>query len=220
MAFLAIIQRDLQLTLKQGTDVVTVLLFYIIVIALFPLGISPDPQVLSQLAGCIVWIGALLSAMLSFDRLFQSDYDDGCLELFILSPVAMELVVLAKCVVHWLTTGLPILIISPVLGLILNMHSDAYISLLLSMILGTPTLSLIGALGASLILGARRAGTLISLLILPLTVPILIFGINAVEQAANGGDNESHLMILGAFLLISTALCPWATASALRQSVD
>jgi heme exporter protein B len=191
-----------------------------VVVALFPLGVGPEPGILERISGGVVWIGALLAAMLSLDRLFQADHEDGSLDLLVLTPWPLEFLVLAKCLAHWLVTGLPIMLVSPLLGLLLHMNTDAYLSLLAAMALGTPVLSLIGAVGASLVLGARRAGVLVSLLILPLTVPVLIFGVAAVEAAAIGQSPQPHLMLLGALLLASIPLCPLATAAALRQAVS
>jgi len=218
-AFATIVRRELRLALRQGSDASIALMFYVVVVALFPLGVGPEPGVLERISGGVVWIGALLAAMLSLDRLFQSDYEDGALELMVLAPMPLGFLVLAKCLAHWLITGLPIMLISPLLGLLLHMQADAYWSLLAGMALGTPVLSLVGAVGAALVLGARRGGVLVSLLVLPLTVPILIFGVAAVEAAAIGQSPQPHLTLLGALLLAALPLCPWATAAALRQSV-
>jgi heme exporter protein B len=216
--FLAIIRRELKLALRQGGDAFIALMFFVIVVALFPLGVGPEPGVLERISGGVVWIGALLAAMLSLDRLFQSDHEDGSLELLILAPWPLEFLVLAKCLAHWLITGLPIIVISPLLGLLLHMRPEAYFTLLAAMALGTPVLSLIGAIGAALVLGARRGGVLVSLLVLPLTIPVLIFGVAAVEAAAIGQSPQPHLMLLGALLLAAIPLCPWAATAALRQS--
>jgi heme exporter protein B len=218
--FLAIIRRELKLAIRQGADASIALMFFVVVVALFPLGVGPEPGILERISGGVVWIGALLAAMLSLDRLFQADHEDGSLDLLVLTPWPLEFLVLAKCLAHWLVTGLPIMLVSPLLGLLLHMNTDAYLSLLAAMALGTPVLSLIGAVGASLVLGARRAGVLVSLLILPLTVPVLIFGVAAVEAAAIGQSPQPYLMLLGALLLASIPLCPLATAAALRQAVS
>ncbi|MBT5263631.1 MAG: heme exporter protein CcmB [Rhodospirillaceae bacterium] len=217
-AFWALVGRDLRLALRQGADAVMVLMFFVIVVTLFPLGVGPEPGVLERISSGIVWVAALLAAMLSLDRLFQADYDDGSLDLIVMTPAPLELVVLAKCLAHWLTTGLPILIVSPLLGVLMNMRPDAYLVLLAGMALGTPVLSLVGAVGAALVLGSRRAGVLVALLVLPLTIPILIFGVGAVEAAVGGYGARPHLLLLGAVLLFALPLCPWATAAALRQS--
>ena len=216
---MAIIRRDLSLVMRQGSDAFVVLIFFIVTVTLFPLGVSPDPLILQNLASGIVWVGALLAAMLSLDRLFQTDYDDGSLELLVLSPYPLEIVVLCKCFVHWLTTGLPIMVISPVLALMLNIKTGAFLYLIISMALGTPIISLLGAVGAALVLGSRRSGVLIALLIIPLTIPILLFGVGAIQAATAGYSASSPLMFLGAFLLFSIALCPWVIASSLRQVV-
>ena len=217
---MAIIRRDLSLVMRQGSDAFVVLIFFIVTVTLFPLGVSPDPLILQNLASGIVWVGALLAAMLSLDRLFQTDYDDGSLELLVLSPYPLEIVVLCKCFVHWLTTGLPIMVISPVLALMLNIKTGAFLYLITSMALGTPIISLLGAVGAALVLGSRRSGVLIALLIIPLTIPILLFGVGAIQAATEGYGASSPLMFLGALLLFSIALCPWVIASSLRQVVS
>ena len=217
---MAIIRRDLSLVMRQGSDAFVVLIFFIVTVTLFPLGVSPDPLILQNLASGIVWVGALLAAMLSLDRLFQTDYDDGSLELLVLSPYPLEIVVLCKCFVHWLTTGLPIMVISPVLALMLNIKTGAFLYLITSMALGTPIISLLGAVGAALVLGSRRSGVLIALLIIPLTIPILLFGVGAIQVATEGYSASSPLMFLGAFLLFSIALCPWVIASGFRQVVS
>ena len=217
---MAIIRRDLSLVMRQGSDAFVVLIFFIVTVTLFPLGVSPDPLILQNLASGIVWVGALLAAMLSLDRLFQTDYDDGSLELLVLSPYPLQIVVLCKCFVHWLTTGLPIMMISPVLALMLNIKTGAFLYLITSMALGTPIISLLGAVGAALVLGSRRSGVLIALLIIPLTIPILLFGVGAIQAAAEGYSASSPLMFLGALLLFSIALCPWVIASSLRQVVS
>ena len=216
---MAIIRRDLSLVMRQGSDAFLVLIFFIVTVTLFPLGVSPDPLILQNLASGIVWVGSLIEAMLSLDRLFQTDYDDGSLELLVRSPYPLEIVVLCKCFVHWLTTGLPIMVISPVLALMLNIKTGAFLYLITSMALGTPIISLLGAVGAALVLGSRRSGVLIALLIIPLTIPILLFGVGAIQAATEGYSASSPLMFLGAFLLFSIALCPWVIASSLRQVV-
>ena len=215
-AFLALVRRDLSLALRQGSDAAMVLMFFIIVVTLFPLAVGPEPGVLERISSGIVWVAALLAAMLSLDRMYQADYDDGSLELMLLAPVPLEVLVLAKCLAHWLTTGLPMLLIAPLLGVFMNMQTDAFPVLLASM--GTPVLSLLGGVGAALVLGARRAGTLVALLVLPLTIPLLIFGVSAVEAAVTGQSAKAQLLILGAMLLACLPLAPWATAAALRQS--
>jgi heme exporter protein B len=193
------------------------LMFFVIVVTLFPLGVGPEPDMLERISSGIIWVAALLAAMLSFDRIFQADYDNGSLELIVLTPVPLEVLVLAKCLAHWLTTGLPIMLIAPLLAIFMNMQVEAFPVLLASMALGTPVLSLLGGVGAALVLGARRAGTLVALLILPLTIPLLIFGVSAVEAAVTGQSAKAQLLVLGAMLMASLPLAPWATAAALRQ---
>ena len=215
--FLALVQRDLILVYRSANDAWVVLFFFVIAVTLFPLGIGPDPGVLQQLSGGIIWIGALLSAMLSLDRVFQSDFDDGSLDQMILTSYPLELFVLGKCFVHWLTTGFPILLISPVLATMLNMNLDSYSTLLITMLLGTPTISLMGGVGAALVLGSRLSGVLISLIILPLIIPILIFSVAAINASGEGMEISSAVKLLGALLIISSVFCPWATAATLRH---
>jgi heme exporter protein B len=216
--FLVLVRRDLSLALRQGSDAAMALMFFVIVVTLFPLAVGPEPGVLERISSGIVWVAALLAAMLSLDRMFQTDYDDGSLELLLLTPVPLEVLVLAKCLAHWLTTGLPMLLIAPLLGVFMNMQTEAFPVLLASMALGTPVLSLLGGVGAALVLGARRAGTLVALLVLPLTIPLLIFGVSAVEAAVTGQSAKAQLLILGAMLMACLPLAPWATAAALRQA--
>ena len=215
--FFTLVRRDLLLVYRRANDAWLVLIFFVIAVTLFPLGIGPDPKVLQQLSGGIIWICALLSAMLSLDRVFQSDFDDGSLDQMILTSYPLELLVFGKCLVHWLTTGFPILLISPLLAAMLNMTIDSYPILLITMLLGTPTISLIGVVGAALVLGSRRSGVLISLIILPLVVPVLIFSVAAVGLESRVEDISSALRLLGAILVISSVFCPWAAAATLRN---
>ena len=215
--FLALVQRDLILVYRSANDAWVVLFFFVIAVTLFPLGIGPDPSVLQQFSGGIIWICALLSAMLSLDGVFQSDFDDGSLDQMILTSYPLELLVLSKCFVHWLTTGFPILLISPVLATMLNMNLDSYSTLLITMLLGTPTISLMGGVGAALVLGSRLSGVLISLIILPLIIPILIFSVAAINASGEGMEISSAVKLLGALLIISSVFCPWATAATLRH---
>ena len=215
--FLALVQRDLILVYRSANDAWVVLFFFVIAVTLFPLGIGPDPSVLQQFSGGIIWICALLSAMLSLDGVFQSDFDDGSLDQMILTSYPLELLVLGKCLVHWLTTGFPILLISPVLATMLNMNLDSYTTLLITMLLGTPTISLMGGVGAALVLGSRLSGVLISLIILPLIIPILIFSVAAINASVEGMEISSAVKLLGACLIISSVFCPWATAATLRH---
>ena len=216
--FVVLLRRDLSLALRQGSDAAIALMFFVIVVTLFPLGVGPEPDVLERISSGIIWVAALLAAMLSLDRIFQTDYDNGSLELILLTPVPLEVLVLAKCLAHWLTTGLPMILIAPLLAIFMNMQLEAFPVLLASMALGTPVLSLLGGVGAALVLGARRAGTLVTLLIVPLTIPLLIFGVSAIEAAATGHSAKAHLLILGAIFMASLPLAPWATAAALRHA--
>lgn len=220
MRLLEIIRRDLRLALRQGSDSVMVVTFFVLTVVLFPFGIGPEANILERTSAGVLWVTALLASMLSLDRLFQADYEDGSLELLALTPTALELMVLGKVTAHWLTTGLPLMVAAPVLAVLLHMNADGFVTLLLTMLLGTPTLSLIGAMGAALVLGARRGGVLLSLLVLPLYVPVLIFGVGAIDAAVQGLPSQSHLLILGGQLLAALALTPWAAAAALRQALE
>lgn len=218
--FFAILQRDLRLALRQGADSVMVVAFFIVTTTLFPFGVGPEANILARIASGVIWVSALLAAMLSLERVFQTDYEDGTLELLTLSPVSLELVVLGKALAHWLTTGLPLIIAAPLMAVMLNMDPAGFGVLMIAMLLGTPALSLIGAIGAALILGARRGGVLVSLLVLPLYIPILIFGAGAVEAALLGVSAAAQLQIMGAILLLALAATPFATAHALRQAME
>lgn len=218
--FSAVVGRELRLALRQGSDTMMVLVFFVLAVILFPFGVGPAPETLARIAPGILWVTALLAAMLSLERLFASDYEDGSLEWLALAPLPLEITVLAKCLAHWLTTGLPLVLVAPLLGLLLNLDPSAYLTLVLAMALGTPALTLIGAIGAALTLGARRGGVLLSLLVLPLYIPVLIFGVGAVDAAIFGLDAEPRLLILGALSLFALALAPFAAAGALRQAVE
>lgn len=215
----AVFKRELRLALRQGTDSAMVVAFFVIAVVLFPLGIGPEPNTLAKIGPGVVWVAALMAAMLSMERLFQADYEDGSLELLTLAPAPLEITVLAKIAVHWLTTGLPLIVVSPLLALMMNVPPDGWAVLIASLALGTPVLSLLGAVGAALVLGARRGGVLLSLLILPLAVPVLIFGAGAVDAALTGGNAKVNLLLEGAMLLGCLALCPWAAAAAVREAV-
>jgi len=215
-----VILRDLRLALRQGSDSLMVVGFFVLTVTLFPFGLGPESNLLERTAAGILWVTALLASMLSLDRLFQGDYEDGSLELLTLTPTALEILVIGKIAAHWLTTALPMLLAAPVLALLLHLHEDAFLALMLTLLLGTPTLSLIGAMGAALVLGARRGGVLLSLLILPLYVPVLIFSVGAVDAAAQGLPVHGHLLILGGLLLAALPLAPLATVAALRQAVE
>jgi heme exporter protein B len=212
--------RDLRLAFRQGVDAFMAVTFFIIAGALFPLGVGPEPGVLARIAGGVIWVNALLAVLLSLDRLFQQDYEDGSLDLLVLSPAPLEVTVIAKTTAHWLTTGLPLIAASPLLAVLLNLPAAAFPVLLAAMAIGTPSLSLIGAVGAALSLGARRGGVLMSLLVLPLYIPIVIFGVAAVDAAAMGLSARPHLLLLGAILAAALPLAPWAAAAALRQAAE
>lgn len=218
--FGAVVGRELRLALRHGSDTMMVLVFFVLAVVLFPFGVGPAPETLARIAPGILWVTALLAAMLSLERLFAGDYEDGSLEWLALAPLPLELTVLAKCLAHWLTTGLPLVIVAPLLGLLLNLDPSGYLTLVLAMALGTPALTLIGAIGAALTLGARRGGVLLSLLVLPLYIPVLIFGAGAVDAAIFDLDAGPRLLILGALSLFSLALAPFAAAGALRQAVE
>jgi heme exporter protein B len=219
-AFVAMIRRDLRLALRQGSDSLMVVSFFVVAVLLFPFGIGPEASLLERVAPGILFVMALLAALLSLDRLFQADYEDGSLELILLAPLPPGLVVLAKVIAHWLTTGLPLIAAAPVLGLLLNLPGEGFLPLIAALALVTPSLSLIGAVGAGLVLGARRGGVLLSLLVLPLYIPALIFGVGAVDAALQGLAAGPHLMILGALLIMAALLCPIAAAAALRQAIE
>lgn len=217
-AFLDLVGRDLRLALRQIADVTLALAFFLIAAALFPLGVGPEPQTLARIAPGVVWVLALLAVLLSLDRLFQQDYEDGSLDLLLLAPAPIWLLVLAKVLAHWITTGLPVLILAPVIAVMLNMPPEGMVALLASLAIGTPVMNLIGAVGAALILGARRAGVLLAVLVLPLYVPVLIFGVSAVDAAVFGFPMRPHLLILGAMLAGALPLAAWAASAALRQA--
>ena len=217
---LDILRRDLRLAMRQGVDSLMAVVFFVLAVVLFPFGVGPEANILARIAAGVIWVAALLASMLSLERLFQTDYEDGSLELLALSPVALELVVLAKVAAHWLTTGVPLMVAAPVLAVLLDMNTAGFAVLIAALGLGTPAMSLIGSVGAALILGARRGGVLLSLLVLPLYIPVLIFGVAAVDAAIGGFPAQPHLMILGGLLIGAVALCPWASAAALRQALE
>jgi len=219
-AFRAVLERDLLIALRRRADVLTTFFFFVIVVSLFPLGIGPEPETLREIAPGIVWVSALLAAMLSLARMFSGDFADGTLEQLVLTPQPLTLLVLAKVAAHWLSTGLPLVLIGPLLGLQFDLPGDALWVLVISLLIGTPALSIIGAVGAALTLGVRGGGALTSLLVLPLYVPVLIFGAGAVAATANGTGAGGHLSLLGAMLMLSLVFAPWAIAAALRISLE
>jgi len=217
---LQIFWQNLRLQLKQSSDLVAPIAFFGIATMLAPLGIGPEPNLLSRLAPGMIWIAALLSTQLALDRLFQRDYEDGSLDLLALAPVPLELAMLAKTAAHWVATGVPVLIAAPLLGLMLGLDGGSYGALELSLLLGTPILSLIGAFGAAVTLGARRGGALLAVLVLPLYVPVLIFATSAVGAAGEGLSPWPHLLLLGSMLAAVVALAPFAAAAALRNALE
>jgi heme exporter protein B len=219
-AFLAIMNRDLRLSLRSGVDSAQPLIFFVIALSLFPLGVGPSPEILERIGVGVIWVLALLAVMLSLDRLFQTDAEDGTLEQLVLADLPLELVVLAKCLAHWLLSGLMLVIASPLLALLLHQPVETVSVLAFALLLGTPVLTLIGSIGAALLIGARRGGVLIALLVLPLYIPILIFGVSAVEAEVMGLGGSAQLLILGAILLAALALTPFAAAAALRLSME
>lgn len=218
--FGAVLKRDLALAIRQSADTFTVLAFFAIATVLFPLGVGPETNTLAKIAGGVLWVSALLAALLSLDRLFAVDFEDGTLDQLVLSGEPLVFVVLAKTAAHWLTTGLPLIILSPVLAVTLHLPAQGYGALVLALLLGTPTVSLIGAVGAALVLGSRRGGVLLSFLVLPLYVPILIFGTLSVESAILGVSTKATLALLGALALFAVTLAPWAASAALRQAAE
>ena len=219
-AFSSLLRRDLLLAVRNRGELANPLLFYFIVATLFPLGVSSDPDTLAIMAAGVLWIAALLATLLSLDNLFRSDFDDGSLELMMLSPCPTTVLVLAKVLAHWLVTGLPLLVATPLLAVLMAVPDTARATLWLTLALGTPVLSLVGGIGVALTVGLRRGGALLSLLVLPLYVPVLIFGANAVGASSAGLPVTGQLLMLGAFLVLALSLAPVATAAALRISID
>ena len=215
-----ILRRDLALASRRGSEASLALMFFVLGTVLFPLGIGPDPNMLARAGAGLLWVMALLASLLSVEKLFQADWEDGSLDLLVLSGLPLAGIVLAKTAAHWLVTGLPMAVASPLLALLLNVDAKGVAALSLALLLGTPTLSLIGAVGAALTVGARRGGVLLTLLVLPLYIPVLIFGAGAAESAVAAQGARAHLLVLAAFLLAALPLCPWAAGAALRQSVE
>ncbi len=217
--FLAIVGRDLRLALRSGVDSLLAVVFFVLACVLFPFGVGPEPDTLARIAPGVLWVSALLAALLSLDRLFQADYEDGSLELLSLGPLPLAVVVAGKVTAHWLATALPLIAAAPLLGVLLHLDAAAFSTLIAALVLGTPSLSLVGAVGAALVLGARRGGVLLALVVLPLYIPILIFGVGAVDAAQFDFPIRAHLLMLAAFLLGALALAPWTAAVAVRQAL-
>lgn len=215
-----VIRRDLLQVLRRCSDIATTLFFFVIVVSLFPLAVSPDRAVLLQLGPGVLWVAALLSCMLALVKLFASDYADGTLEQQVIAPHPLSLLVLGKVLVHWLVSGLPLVLLAHLLGLQYGLSIDVLKTLTLSLLIGTPALSLIGSIGAALTLGVRGSGLLVALLVLPLYIPVLIFGAGAVTASQTGQSPQAYLLLLGAASLLALALAPFATAAALKIAVE
>ena len=215
-AYFHLLLRDLRLALRNRHELANPLIFFVLVVTLFPLAVSPTAEALQAIAPGVIWVSALLAVLLSLDRLFKQDYDDGSLDQLMLSPNPLMILVFAKVTAHWLLTGLPLVIIAPLLGLFMALPAEAIKVLIYSLLLGTPVLSLVGAIGVSLTVAVNRGGVLLSLIILPLYIPILIFGANAVDVASDGLSVKGQLLFLAAVLALAVSLAPLATAVALR----
>jgi heme exporter protein B len=216
--FLVLLARDLRLVWRRPGDVGVVLAFFVVAVVLFPLGIGPETNTLTRIAAGVLWCAALFAALLSLERLFASDYEDGTLDLLLLGPWPLELAALAKCAAHWIVTGLPLSLLAPLLGVAFGLDAKSLFILFVTLLVGTPALSLTGGLAAALTLGARKSGALLALLALPLCVPTLIFGAGSVEALAMGEGIVTHVAILAALALVALATMPWAIAAALRQA--
>ncbi len=215
-----VIRRDLLLAMRRRADVLTTLIFFVMVVSLFPLGVGPEPEMLRKMAAGVVWVAALLASMLSLPRMFSADYLDGTLEQMMLAPQSLTMMVLGKIAAHWMLSGLPLALIAPVLGLQFDMSGEALGMLVLALLLGTPVLSMIGTIGAALTLGLRGGGVLVSLLVLPLCIPVLIFGAGAVEAVTTGMSAASNLAFLGALTLFALVFTPFVAAQALKISME
>jgi heme exporter protein B len=219
-AFRHLLARDLMLALREGGALGTALGFYLVVVALLPLGLGPDLNLLSRIAPGILWVALLLAALLSLPRIFEADLEDGALDVMAMAPLPLEAAAAAKSLAHWLSTGIPLALMAPVLGLLMNLDAGAYLPLVATMLIGTPAVSFLGAIGAALTLRSRRGGLLVALLVLPLYVPTLVFGISAIEAHALGtGGFGPSLLILGAISLASIVLGPIASAAAVRMQL-
>jgi heme exporter protein B len=219
--FMAVLRRDIILAMRRRTEVLTALFFFVIVISLFPLGVGTEKQILAKLGPGVVWVAALLASMLALERLFAADHADGTLEQMLMTPQPLSILVLAKVTAHWLLTGLPLVIIAPLIGLQYHLSETSMLVMMLSLMVGTPVLSLIGAIGAALTIGLRGGGILLSLLILPLYIPVLVYGSGAVAVSAiDVADVQPYFSLLGAFLVLSLLFAPLAAAAALRISME
>ncbi|MEE1672786.1 heme exporter protein CcmB [Agarivorans aestuarii] len=219
-AFTTVVKRELLAAFRQKSDVLNPLWFILIVITLFPIAVGPEPLLLAKIAPGILWVAALLSSLLSLERLFRDDYADGSLEQMLMSGSSLPLISLAKIVAHWLITGLPILLLSPLLAVLLSLEWQSFQATFYTLVLGTPVLSLIGSVGVALTVGLRKGGVLLSLLVLPLYIPVLIFATSAIEAASLSLPYAGHLAIMGAISLLALTLAPFATAAALKVSIN
>ena len=219
-AFALIVKRDLMIAFRHRDDIINPLLFFVIVVSLFPLGVGPESTTLSRIAPGIIWVAALLATLLSLDRLFKSDYADGSLEQMLLSPHPVFILVIAKIFAHWLLTGLPLILIAPLLAVLLHLHESSYGALMLTLFLGTPVLSLLGAIGVALTVGIKKGGVLLSLLVLPLYIPVLIFATSAIDSAAMNLPYNGQLAIIAAIFFASLTLAPFAVSAALKVSTN
>jgi heme exporter protein B len=219
-AFLALLKRDLILANRNRGELANPILFFILVISLFPLAVSPEPETLQTMAAGVIWVAALLATLLSIERIFRSDFDDGTLEQMILSPQPMPVLMLAKVTAHWLVTGLPLILATPLLAMLMNLNTGVLWVLMLTLLMGTPVLSLIGAIGVALTVGLRKGGMLLTLLVLPLYTPVLIFGTNTVQAAGMGLEVTGQIYLLAAILILALTLAPLAIAAALRASIS
>jgi heme exporter protein B len=219
--FFCVLGRDIRLAMRRRTDVLTTLFFFVTVVSLFPLGVGTEKQILRILGPGVVWVAALLASMLALERLFAADHEDGTLEQMLMTPQPLSVLVLAKVTAHWLLTGLPLVVVAPIVGLQYHLPETAQMAMMLSLLVGTPILSLIGSIGAALTLGLRGGGILLSLLILPLYIPVLVYGAGAVTVSMiDFADTQPYFSLLGAFLLLTLIFSPLAAAAALRISME
>ena len=219
-AVLATLRRDLLIAYKRKNDLFNPFMFFVLVATLFPIGISPEPEVLGEISAGVLWISALLASLLAMDNLFRADFEDGSLELLMLSPHPLYFLVLAKNVAHWLVSGLPVVLVSPLIGYMLNFPEGAYSTLVLTLLLGTPVLSLLGSIGVALTVGLGSRGLILAVITLPMSVPVLIAGTLTVSQTLEGASLSGYLAIMGAMLVAAFTLAPLASAAALRISVN
>ena len=219
-SFITLLKRDIVLAVRQGSAFTLTLSFFVIAVTLFPLGVGPELNILARISPGVLWVGALLSCLLTLDRIFQADYEDGSLDQLMLGGLPIEMMALAKVIAHWLTSVFPLILITPILAISLNMPGDGIWTMILALLIGSPVLSLVGSIGAALTVGMRRGGVLLSLLVLPLYIPVLIFGVAAVEAAIAILPVAPHLLLLAGMSLGALVICPIASAAALRLAVD